>query len=311
MHLLIPFAWALSAPGSADAGAPRRPELPALKALLARLTEVHRDAGDEWSFQPPHERALAHALGWPAADAQPWAARHAPLDGIDPADAPWGWVTPVHWHLGTDQVSQLDPAELKLDGAASRGVFDALQELFVSAGYGLHYGAPLRWYLTHESLGGLVTASLDRVSGRNVDAWLGTDPAARRIRRLQSEAQMLLYTHPLNEQREGDGLLPVNSFWLSGCGVARPATAAAPTVDNRLRTPALAGDWAAWMQAWQQLDAGPVAELLAASRAGQAMRLTLCGERTSATWAGATPGLGQRLRGLFTQPAVWPLLESL
>ncbi len=311
MHLLIPFASALAAPTSARPRATAVPRLPHLLALLARLSEVQRDAADEWSFVPPHERALAQALGWPAAEAHPWAALAAPQDGIDPADAAWGWLTPAHWHLGTDQVSLVDPAELQLDEAASRACFAALHELLASAGYGFHYGAPLRWYLRHESLAGLATASLDRVIGRNVDAWLGTDPAARRIRRLQSEAQMLLHTHPLNEERETRGLLPINSFWLSGCGVARPAAAAAPQVDDRLRLPALANDWAAWARAWEQLDAGPVAACLALSRAGQTVRLTLCGERASATWAGAAPGLGRRLRGLFTQPAIGPLLESL
>jgi hypothetical protein len=157
----------------------------------------------------------------------------------------------------------------------------------------------------------LATASLDRVIGRNVDAWLGSDPAARRIRRLQSEAQMLLHTHPLNERRETAGLLPINSFWLSGCGMARSTPGAPPDIDDRLRPPALASDWAAWAEAWQQLDAGPLAGLLADSRAGRPVRLTLCGERASATWAGAAPGLARRLRGLFNPPAIGPLLESL
>jgi hypothetical protein len=309
MHLLIPFASALAAPLGAQ-GAPAI-RLPNLKALLTRLTEGPRDAADEWGFVPPHERALAQALGWPPADAHPWAALQAPDDGIEPAGAAWGWVTPAHWHLGTDQVSLVDPAELQLDEPASRECFDALRELLDTAGYGFHYAAPLRWYLRHESLAGLATASLDRVIGRNVDAWLGTDPAARRIRRLQSEVQMLLHTHPLNERREASGLLPINSFWLSGCGVARPTTGAPPDIDDRLRRPALGNDWAAWTEAWQKLDAGPLAGLLAAARAGRPVRLTLCGERASASWAGGAPGLARRLRGLFDPPAIMPLLESL
>ena len=36
----------------------------------------------------------------------------------------------------------------------------------------------------------------------------------RRVRRLQSEVQMLLHTHPLNAAREDRGDLTVNSFWL-------------------------------------------------------------------------------------------------
>ena len=87
-----------------------------------------------------------------------------------------------------------------------------------SEGYTLAWGAALRWYVAHESLQGLATASLDRVIGRNIDAWLPRQPEAKRLRRLQNEVQMLLHRHPVNEAREAAGALPVNSFWLSGCG---------------------------------------------------------------------------------------------
>ena len=81
MHLLIPFAAPLSAAGRQALAALA---LPRLRALLGRLTEVERDEGDEWGLSPPHERALARALGWQGASGQlPWAARLAAADGID------------------------------------------------------------------------------------------------------------------------------------------------------------------------------------------------------------------------------------
>ncbi len=309
MHLLIPFA----APSS-EAGrqALASLALPNLGTLLGRLAEVQRDLGDELSLSTPHERALAQALGWRGGDGGlPWAARQARADGIEPGGQAWGLLTPAHWHLGTDQVSLLDPAELRLDDASSRALFDALRGLVTSDGLALHYGAALRWYVAHESLAGLATASLDRVVGRNVDAWLGSDPAARHMRRLQSEVQMLLHGHPLNEAREAAGLLPVNSFWLSGCGVAQPEASPEPQVDERLRAPALADDGAAWAQAWQQLDAGVLAQALAQAERGQALRLTLCGERGWAAFAMTHAGWWPRLRRRWSAPAWRSILESL
>ena len=280
--------------------------------LLQRLVEIERDAGDEWSLSPPHERARARALGLHGGSGLlPWAALQARRDGIDTRNQAFGLLSPVHWHLGTDQVSLLDPEALMLDEAGSRTAFEAVQRLFTSQGYALHYGAPLRWYLAHESLAALATASLDRVIGRNVDAWLGSDPALQRIRRLQSEVQMLLYTHPLNERREARGLLPLNSFWLSGCGVAQAATGVEPSIDGRLRGPALADDWAAWVKAWETLDAGPIADLLASTQRGDSVRLTLCGERAWAAFEPAPTGLLRRLRTLWASPAVQPLLGTL
>ena len=309
MHLLIPFAAPLSAAGRQAAATLA---LPHLKELLMRWTETQRDEGDEYSLSPPHERALARALGLAGGNGLiPWAAHAAQADGVHTADLAWGLLTPAHWHLGTEQVSLADPAALMLDAAASRACLEAVRELFTGDGYALHWGAPLRWYVAHESLATLATASPDRVIGRNVDAWLGSDPAARRLRRLQSEVQMLLYTHPLNDERAARGLLPVNSFWLSGCGPAQAATGATPTVDDRLRSPALAEDWAAWVKAWDTLDAGPLRDLLSAAESGSGCSLTLCGERSSVRLEPAPRGLVRRLRGLLAPPAVAPLLESL
>ena len=309
MHLMIPFAAPLSEAGREAA---RGLALPSLGALLALLLPQGRDDGDEWSLAPPHERAMARELGWVGADgALPWAARAAAADGVAVAGLAWGQLTPSHWHLGTDQVSMLDPAGLMLDDAASRAFFAAVHDLLTTDGYTLVYGAPSRWYAAHESFTTLPCASLDRVIGRNVDHWLGKDPAARRIRRLQSEVQMRLYTHPLNDQRIAQGLLPVNSFWLSGCGVAQGAAAHEMQVDDRLRAPALADDWAAWFKAWETLDAGPLAELLAAAKSNQPVRLTICGERASATFNTGPRSLMQSLKSRFAAPAWLPLLETL
>ncbi|MBP6765877.1 MAG: hypothetical protein KA141_12810 [Rubrivivax sp.] len=309
MHLLIPFAAPLSDPGRQAAASL---VLPQLQSLLGRLTLVQRDEADEWSLSPPHERALARALGLQGGSGRlPWAARQAQADGVDTGDLAWGLLTPAHWHLGTEQVSMIDPAQLQLDEIGSRALFDAMLPLFTGDGFLLRWGAPLRWYAAHESLAALPCASLDRVVGRNVDAWLGSDPATRRVRRLQAEVQMLLHTHSLNEQRQAQGLLAVNSFWLSGCGVAQEAACTPPQVDERLRAPALADDWAAWVKAWDTLDAGPLATLNQAAQTGQPVQLTLCGEKASATWASAPRSMLARVRGLVSRPAVWPLLESL
>ena len=279
MHLLIPFAASTSEQGRP---ALRELSLPHLSKLIAGPAE--RDDGDESSFSPPHERALAHAIGMTGDDgALPWAAHLAAQDGIDVGERAWGLVTPVHWHVGTDQVTLVDPAELQLDDAESRALFAAVTGLFDGGDYAFVYGAPLRWYLAHTSLADQRTASLDRVIGRGVDAWMPPRP----LQRLQNEVQMALHEHPVNDAREARGLAPVNSFWLSGCGVHQDVRVPVDLrVDDRLRGSALAEDWATWQDAWRALDA----ELEDARGT-----LTLCGERSSATWRLEAPSLWQRL----------------
>lgn len=316
MHWLIPFA----APAS-EAGrqALRGLALPHLSALLAAAPPPgphDRDETDELSFSAPHERVLARAVGLAGDDGRlPWAAWLAARDGIDlgvaPAGSAWGLLTPAHWHLGTDQLTMRDPQELALDEAASRALLDAVRDLFDGEGFTLVWGAPLRWYLAHPSLAALRTASLDRVIGRNVDPWLTPGPEGRLVRRLQNEVQMRLHEHPINAAREAAGALPVNSFWLSGCGLPQP-TGWPPglQVDDRLRRPALAEDWAAWTAAWRALDAGPMAELGHAMRAEDAA-LTLCGERAAVTWHPGRAPLWRRVAARLQRPSPVGLLEAL
>lgn len=313
MHLLIPHAAGLSA---ACAETLLHLALPNLAALLGRLEATERDTADEYSLNPPHERVLARTLGMEGEDgALPWAARAAAADGIAVGDGVWGQLTPAHWQVGRETVTLTDPAALALDEAESRALFEAVRGLFESEGFTLAWGAPLRWYAAHDSLDGLPCASIDRVIGRNVDLWLQTDtrrfPAARLIRRLQNEVQMLLYTHPLTDAREARGLLPVNSFWLSGCGRFQATAGIAPTVDTRLRGPLLAEDWSAWSEAWQALDAGPVARALAQAQRGDALTLTLCGERSAQTFEARPQSLWRRLQQHWQTAETAGVLEAL
>ena len=260
MHLLIPFAAALS---PACSRALETLDLPRLAHLVGRLAASGTDTGDEYSLTPPHERALGHALGMTADDGcLPWAARQAHADGIAVGDAAWGLLTPVHWRVGRDDISLADPDALQLGEDESRACIEAVRGLFESEGFRLVWAAPLRWYASHETLADLPCASIDRVIGRNVDLWLAADARARLIRRLQNEVQMLLYTHALNDARDAAGALTVNSFWLSGCGRLAPGSVApadpAPQVEAALRAPALAENWADWAAAWREIDAGPL-----------------------------------------------------
>jgi hypothetical protein len=311
MHLLIPFASVLSEGGQ---HALRTLALPNLDALLARMSAASTDRGDAQSLTPPHERALARALGLSGADGElPWAAQSAADDGLDPCDLAWGLVTPTHWAAGADGVRVVDPQALALDEAESRALFDALHELFEHAGWLLAWGAPLRWYAAHESLAELPTASLDRAIGRDADAWFDRDDARMRaLGRLQNEVQMLLHAHPVNAAREARGALPVNSFWLSGCGVRQPVERpAALRVDDRLRSPALAQDWPAWRAAWLALDAGALRDALAVLDAGRDLALTLCGERTALRLEPRPRTWWSRLARRPRSGAAIELLESL
>lgn len=310
MALIVPFAGPLS-----DAGrqALSTLTLPHLERLLGQCEPGPTLGGDAFSLSTPHELALASARGWPLADgALPWACAIAAGAGIDPGDRAWALLTPVHLQVGADRITLTDPQAMALDAHASRALLEAVRELFESEGFGLHWLDAERWLATHEVFDGLATASLDRVAGRHIGPWLPTQPQARRLRRLQNEAQMLLHTHPLNDEREAAGLARVNSFWCSGCGRALPvATSPAASIarlDDRLRRPALDEDWTAWREAWAAIDAGPVAALL---QSGDDVALTLCGERIAQRFERRRRSPWQRLRATWRRASARAVLEAL
>jgi hypothetical protein len=105
----------------------------------------------------------------------------------------------------------------------------------------------------------------------------------------------------------------VNSFWLSGTGRTQPAAdaAAEPLLDERLRGPWLAGDWAAWAEAWQALDAQRLSNLDARAARGEALSLTLCGERTARRFDSVRRGAWQRLTQGWRRVAPDAVLEPL
>lgn len=286
-HWIVPFAASLSAPclhalPQLDAlGA-----LPNLRALLSTLSVSARTEGDEFDLSMPHEQVLAAQMGWPTTDGLlPWATYWADQDGVVlskemSVDRTWGLLSPGHWLMGRDHLTLLDPQALNLSEAQSRSLFDAVKPLFETDGWDLIWGGCNRWYASHASLQDLPTASLDRVIGRNPDVWLTGHPQARLVRRLQSEVQMLLYQHPINDEREAAGLSSVNSFWLSGCGPT-PHNMTLPTTTQLvtdLRAPLLADDMAAWLQAWHHLDSTVFKQACDALDAGQDIHITLCGE---------------------------------
>jgi hypothetical protein len=325
-QLLIPFAAS-----GAEAWLPTMKALPAagtrnLTQLLKGMKSVQTDVADAHTLSPPHERALAQALGIAGPEVPdgliPWAAQDAAQHLPDTTGAvgkAWAWITPCHWAMGREHATLTDPAALGLTEAESRTLLAAMQPYFDDDGITIHYVpalGPARWLAEGEVFRKLPTASLDRVLGRNVDPWLpkqnkdDANATARKMKLLQNEMQMLLYTHALNDERAARRQLPVNSFWLSGTGAptsGHVAGSAAPSVPRSLAQAVFADDWEAYAQAWAALDAGEIAALLARQQAGEAVRLTLCGERGATTFETAPQGFFAKISSLLVPQPAWYL----
>lgn len=301
MHLIIPYA---ACPFEGCLAAQKTLKLPHLHTLLKTLQPLALARGDESSLSMPFERAQAQALALPDTDGQiPLAALQARRLQIDTGHSrAFAFISLCHWQLNSHQIVMGHLPLAGLTAAESDDLLEAMRPYFAEDGILLHADVPGRWLAQADVLAASTSASTDRVMGRDLQPWLQAAPSAGPLRRLQNEMQMLLYTHPLHDARVAAGLPPVNSFWLSGSGALpegwrMPEADLQPLLPDALCAPALAQDGPAWAQAWQALDASYLRTLLQACQQGQAVQLTLCGERSSQSW--------------HSRPRHWPVWQQL
>ena len=310
MHLIIPYAASHTFTNPAAWLGLKLPHLQTLLSLLQRQKALQDS--EDWALHMPHERLLAEALGWAQDSAAlPWAAWHSAQQG-QPSAKPQAWMTPCHWQVGMDQVVMLDPASLFLSDDESQQLLQAMQPFLQEDGLQVTWHSALAWHAQGDMLAEMPTASLDRVIGQNVKPWMPDSPsahhAAKPLQRLQSEMQMLLYNHPVNDAREARRQHTVNAFWLHGAGtlLAGSGALAQPVaMPDALRAGALRGDLQAWQQAWQQLDATAVADLLEHFKVTGQATLSLCSEHAAHTFEAVPATWHQRITRLFqnTTPA--------
>ncbi len=291
MHLMIPHATAMDeAARHAFAGL----NLPNLTTQLTRLSAADTWGSDEYAPHLPHQLAVAALRGQAEPSAAAWAVDAGP-------ELSWALMTPVHLAVGTDGVDVLPPAALELSESDAARFAELLRALWPEhEGWQWRLLDATRWALGHASaLDGLQAASFERVAGRAIEPWL---PDSRVLRRWQNEAQMLLHDHALNQAREANGQLVINSVWIGDIGRSN-GRALDVTVDDRLTAPLLNGDLAAWVEAWQRLDAGPLAQPLDS--------LTLGGERLARRFTAQPLSLLDRLKRRWQGADAAAMLEAL
>ena len=189
-------------------------------------------------------------------------------------------MTPCHWQVGMNEVILLNPKELALNEDESRQLLSAIQPYFEEDGLEVVYESPLVWRVTGDLLDGLPLASIARVVGQNIKPWMPEHQRAKTLQRLQSEMQMLLYQHPVNDERSLKGRWTVNSFWLHRRLEQLYPDSADFGVALDLRETVEPFNAKLWQQAWQHLDATLCTSLYQALDQNHEISLSLCSETT-------------------------------
>jgi hypothetical protein len=211
LTLLVP---SLLGPFDPTAELPRElPELPALERLLGRA-QVRAERANTL------EQVLMEVLGPSLRPGDVFPA--APLSYFADRDRrPNGFVIradPVHLRADRDRAILFGPRLLALQLAEAQQLAASFNAHFVTEGLALELGTTERWYVHLASPLDLRTTPLDEVLGRNVTAYLPAGEDAPKWRRILNETQMLFHAHPVNQVRQSQGMLAVNSLWLWGGG---------------------------------------------------------------------------------------------
>ena len=106
---------------------------------------------------------------------------------------------------------------LQLSQAEALAIEESLNLHFRSQGVQFHAASPSRWYCFAQQQR-VETTSLRQVQGRAVQAHMPRGEDGVFWNAVLAEAQMLLYQHPVNQNRQLSGLPQINSLWLWGEG---------------------------------------------------------------------------------------------
>ena len=200
------------------------------------------------------------------------------LTGAKPLLGKEAIMTPCHWQVGMNDVILLSPQELALNEIESKQLLSAIKPYLEEDGLQVVYESPLVWRVSGDLLEGLPLANIERVVGQSIKAWMPEHQRAKTLQRLQSEMQMLLYQHPVNDERSLKGRWSVNSFWLHRRLDQLYPAAADHVVALDLRETAQSPNAKLWQQAWEHIDATLCSTMCQVLDQNHDVSLTLCSE---------------------------------
>lgn len=149
-------------------------------------------------------RAPNAAQAWQSVDAS---AQHAY----------WLFASPAHMLLGRDSFFLSAPASLEITSDESAALIASLNQHF--SGLGLYFYVHNDiWFLGLDADPNITTTAIEQVVNKDVAPYLPQGEGALLWAKLQNEIQMLLFNHPVNEAREAQGQVLINSLWCYGLG---------------------------------------------------------------------------------------------
>jgi hypothetical protein len=136
------------------------------------------------------------------------------------------WLaTPVHFVAGLSSVHLDARGLLEVEQGARQALAAEFNAVFAESGFRLEALASA-FLLTGPRTSQVSTVDPARLIGASIDEALPPASDAPTLRRLSAEIEMWLHSHPINEERQRRGRLPITALWLWGGGIARESVTA-------------------------------------------------------------------------------------
>ncbi len=123
---------------------------------------------------------------------------------------------PIGLKADRDSATLISPQQLGLSEQEADKLLETLNGFLAEDGLTFFRQDAAQWFMNGMNADALASYPPSFLANRKASTFLPEGDDAAPWRRLLTEIQMLLHTHPVNLQRESNGLTPVNSVWFWG-----------------------------------------------------------------------------------------------
>ena len=128
----------------------------------------------------------------------------------------WICADPVYLHPDRSAALLHAHQELEIKLEEAQAIAELINHYYKDEPWRLHVGSSHRWYIELDKTIDLITHALQLVKGKNIFDYFPEGKDSGYWQQRINEIQMLLHASETNQQREEQGMLPINSLWLWG-----------------------------------------------------------------------------------------------
>jgi hypothetical protein len=143
----------------------------------------------------------------------------------------WMFAEPVHLEAGHNGIALFPAAYLDVTPPEAIALISTLNQHFERDGIKFHLGLDGRWYVQHAAGETPLTHSVEAARTGTLASLLPRSRGKLNWASIQNEAQMVLYGHSVNGERETAGRPTINGIWFWGGGELPRGLARPPGID--------------------------------------------------------------------------------